>query len=183
MLSFGPPWKLALMGFVCFVAGLAFLIANWQLSELAAFVAMFLVARGALHLVTTSFEGVSGALSSLQGAGEMATGLLLLVWPDPTLLVLTVTVGVLVLVESTVDGVVVLATRGEVPHWRPRVLVDLLESAFAIALIARPAGTVHGTAITLGAIAVLAGALEIATATQRWRHPASEREAVVVVAA
>jgi uncharacterized membrane protein HdeD (DUF308 family) len=181
MLSFGPPWKLAVMGFVSFAAGLAFLIANWQLKELAAFVAMYLIARGALHVVTTSFDGVSGALSALQGGGEMGAGLLLLVWPSPTLLVLTVIVGVLVLVEGTVDAVVVLATRTEIPHWPLRVVADLLETVFAIALIARPAGTVHGTAVTLGAIAVLAGVLEIATAVQRWQQPEHEGAAVVVV--
>jgi uncharacterized membrane protein HdeD (DUF308 family) len=156
-------------------------VAHWQLSELAAFVAMFLVARGALHLVTTSFDGVNGALSALQGGIEMAAGVLLLGWPDPTLLVLTVTVGVIVLVEGTVDAVVVLATRGEVPHWQLRVTVDLLENAFAVALIARPAGTVHGAALTLGVIAVLAGTMEIATAFQRWHRPAGEGATVVVV--
>jgi len=181
MLSFGPPWKLALIGVVCFVAGLAFLIADWQLAELAAFVAMFFVARGALHLVTTSFDGVSGALSALQGGIEMGAGTVLLVWPHPTLLVLTVIVGVLVLVEGTVDAVVVLATRDEVPHWSLRVIADLLELAFAAALIARPAGTVHGAAVTLGAIAVLAGVVEVTTAIQRWRLPSDAATSVVVV--
>ena len=40
MLSFGPPWKLALMGAVSLVAGIALFFVDWQLGELAAFVAM-----------------------------------------------------------------------------------------------------------------------------------------------
>jgi uncharacterized membrane protein HdeD (DUF308 family) len=182
MLSFGPPWKLALIGVVSLVAGSAFLFAHWQLSELAAFVAMYLVARGALHLVTTSFAGVSGALSALQGGIEIAAGILLLAWPDPTLLVLTVTVGALVLVEGTVDAAVVLTTRDDVPHWPLRITADLLENALAIVLIARPAGTVHATAITLGAIAILAGTTEIATAIQRSRQPTNQHTAATTIA-
>jgi uncharacterized membrane protein HdeD (DUF308 family) len=171
MLSFGPPWKLALAGSVGFVAGVALFLTDWQLSALVAFVAMFFVARGALHLATTSFEGTTGALSALQGGGEMVAGLLLLVWPSPTLVVLTVVVGVVVGVESIVDGVVVLTTRDDVPHWTLRVMVDLVEVVLAIALVARPEGTVDASAMTLGAIALVAGTLEIATALQRGHRP------------
>jgi uncharacterized membrane protein HdeD (DUF308 family) len=180
MLSYGPPWKLAVMGAVSVIAGIALLIVNWQLAELAAFVAMLFIARGALHVVTTSLEGVTGALSAIQGGGELAVGLLLLAWPHPTLLVLTVVVGVLVLLEGTVDATVVLTSRAEIAHWQYRLGADLGANALAIALIARPAGTVHGAAVTLGLIAVLAGVVEVATAVSRQRRHTVTIEAVVV---
>jgi uncharacterized membrane protein HdeD (DUF308 family) len=183
MLSYGPPWKLGLVGAISVVAGIAFFLVDWRLDELAAFVAMFLIARGALHIVTTTFEGTSGALSALQGGGEIAGGILLLVWPHPTLLVLTVVFGVIVLVEGTVDATVALATRSERTHWQYRFVADLVENALAVALIARPAGTVHGAAVTLGAIAVLAGIVEIATAVARQRGGERVEIRSVVVAA
>ena len=181
MLAFGPPWKLGLTGAVAVFAGVALLLVNWQLPQLAAFVAMLFVGRGALHVVTTSFAGVTGALSALQGGGETGVGVLLLVWPHPTLLVVAVVVGTWVVVRATVEATLTLATRGDRPRWPVSLGVDLVELALGVALIARPADTVHAAALTLGAIAILAGAIEIVTAVARMRH--HPRPAVVEVGA
>src|SRR5690242_15266983 len=97
MPTYGPPWKLALIGAVAVVAGVALLLVDWTVPQLAAFVAMLLVARGSLHVVTTDFEGVDGALATLRGVAEIGVGIALLAWPHPTLLVVAVLVGVLVL--------------------------------------------------------------------------------------
>jgi uncharacterized membrane protein HdeD (DUF308 family) len=163
-MSYGPPWKVALTGGVFVVAGVALLMVDWGLAQLVAFVAMLLIARGALHAVTASFAGVTGALSGLQAAAEASVGILLLVWPHPTLLVVGVVVGVLVLLQGTVDGAIVLSTSAERPHWPLRLVADLVQNALGIALIARVGGTLHATGLTLGALAVLAGVLEIASA-------------------
>ena len=117
MFSYGPPWKQAVIGAVAVIAGLALLLIDWTLAQLVAFVAMFFVGRGALHLVTMTFEGVSGALSALLGCAEIGIGVLLLAWPNPTLLVLAAAVGGLVLVRGIVHATVVLATRAEQQHW------------------------------------------------------------------
>jgi uncharacterized membrane protein HdeD (DUF308 family) len=163
-MAYTPPWKIACTGAVLVVAGVALFFVDWELPELVAFVAMLLIARGALHAVTLSFVGVTGALSALQAGAEAAVGLTLLAWPDPTLLVFAVVVGVLVLVQGTVDATVVLATRAVRPHWPVHLGADLVQAVLGVVLIARPSGTVHGTALTLGAIAVLAGGVEILTA-------------------
>jgi len=164
-----PPWKLAIIGTVAVIAGVALLLADWTLRELVAFVAMFFVARGALHIVTMSFEGVHGALAALQGAGEVGVGLTLLVWPSPTLLVLAVVVGVWVIVRGILDATIALATRAEHPHWLVQLAPSVLEIALGITLILRPGGTVEDTAVTLGLLAVLVGILEISTAVGFWR--------------
>jgi uncharacterized membrane protein HdeD (DUF308 family) len=78
-------------------------------------------------------------------------------------LVLAVVVGLLVLVQGIVDATIVLSTRAERPHWPVRLIADLVQVGLGVVLIARPTGTVHGTALTLGAIAVIAGGIEIAT--------------------
>jgi uncharacterized membrane protein HdeD (DUF308 family) len=170
MYSYGPPWKLAVIGTVAVIAGVALLLMDWTLPQLTAFVAMFFVGRGALHVVTMSFEGVPGALSALLGYGEIGVGVLLLVWPSPTLLVVVVVVGVLVLVRSVVDATVVLATRAERMHWRLRLGAAVVELALGVTLIARPAGSLHGTAMTLGVLAVFDGVVEIAEAVARKHH-------------
>jgi uncharacterized membrane protein HdeD (DUF308 family) len=178
MSPYGPPWKLALTGAVAIAAGVALLLVDWNVAQLGALVAMLFIGRGALHVVTTtSFRGVTGALSALQGGGEIGVGLLLLAWPHPTLLVIAVVVGAWVVVQATVDATLVVATRGDQRRWWIRFGTDVVLFALGVALIARPAGTVDAAALTLGAIAVVAGAVEIATAVGRMRSEHRARRA------
>jgi uncharacterized membrane protein HdeD (DUF308 family) len=171
MSPFGPPWKLGVIGAVAVIAGAALLLVDWTIAQLAAFVAMLLVARGALHLTTTSFEGVTGALGILQSAVEAGAGVLLLAWPHPTLLVLTVLVGTIVVVQATVDATIVGTTRREHSRWTARLVADILQAGLGVALIARVSGTVRGAALIIGAVGVVAGGVEIATALSRRRAP------------
>jgi uncharacterized membrane protein HdeD (DUF308 family) len=165
----GPPWKLAVIGMVAIIAGLALFSIDWTLAELAAFVGMFFVARGALHIVTTSFDGLAGALSALLGWGEVAIGVTLLAWPTPTLLVFAVLVGSWVLAHGIVAMTVVLATRAARAQWQLGALSAIVDITLGVILITRPGGSVGGTAVTLGLLAVLVGALEIAMSIAR-RH-------------
>ncbi|MCU1464503.1 MAG: hypothetical protein JWM72_431 [Actinomycetia bacterium] len=169
MSPFGPPWKLGVIGAVAVIAGIALLLVDWTIAQLAAFVAMLLIARGALHLTTTSFDGVTGALGTLQGAVEAGAGVLLLAWPHPTLLVLTVLVGAIVVVQATVDGTIVGATRREHRHRTARLGADVLQVVLGVALIARLSGTVHAAGLIIGIVAIVAGGVEIVTALS-WRR-------------
>ena len=75
------PWKHALTGGVGIVAGVALLSADWSIAQLAAFVGLALVARGALHLVTTTgFVGFAGAFAVLHVAGDLGVGLTVVSW-------------------------------------------------------------------------------------------------------
>lgn len=165
----GPPWKLAIIAMVAIIAGVALLLVDWTLAPLAAFVTMFFVARGALHLVTTSFEGLAGALSALLGWGEVAIGVTILAWPTPTLLVFVVLVGSWVLAHGVTEATIVLATRAARAQWQLGFLSAIVEISLGVVLITRPGGAVSGTAVTLGVLAVVAGALELATAIARRR--------------
>jgi uncharacterized membrane protein HdeD (DUF308 family) len=169
MSPFGPPWKLGLIGAVAVMAGIALPLVDWTTGQLAAFVAMLLVARGALHLTTRSFDGVTGALGTLQGAVEVGAGVVLLAWPHPTLLVLSVVVGAVVVVQGTVDATIVGATRRESPHWTARLVADIVQVVLGIALIARSSGTVRAAALIIGGVGIVAGGVEIASALSRRR--------------
>ena len=157
-------WKSAIIGTVTVIAGIALVLGTWALDELVAFVAMFMVARGALHIVTMSFEGATGALAALQGGGEVGVGLLLLIWPSPTLTVLVVVVGTWVIVRAVVAATIVAATHLERVGWRLQFTASLIEVAFGLALIARPIDSVEGTAWILGALAGFDGLVEIVVA-------------------
>ena len=83
-MSASTPWKLAVTGGVGIVAGVALVSVDWTLASLAAFVGLALVARGALHLVTSaSFLGLAGAFAVLEVAGDVGVGITALAWPTP----------------------------------------------------------------------------------------------------
>jgi uncharacterized membrane protein HdeD (DUF308 family) len=183
MPSYGPPWKMAIIGAVAVVAGCALLMRDWPLAELTLFVAMVFVARGALHLVTMTFEGVSGALAALRGYSEVGIGVVLLVWPHPTLLVLGIVVGAFVVVRSTVAATVELATRGDLPYWQLHFASDVIEIALGVAIIARPDGSVHGTTVTLAVLGIFTGVVEIAWAAAQKRAETQQHKTTNVRAA
>ncbi|MCU1468547.1 MAG: hypothetical protein JWM72_4475 [Actinomycetia bacterium] len=82
-----------------------------------------------------------------------------------------VAVGTWVVVRAAVAGTLVLATRGDRRRWWVRFAADVIELALGVAFIARLVDTVHAAALTLGAIAVRAGTIEIATAVIHMRRP------------
>ena len=98
-----PPWKLAVIGAVAVIAGLALVLVDWTLAQLTAFAAMLFVARGALHIVTTSFEGPLGALSALLGCGEFGVAAILIARPGGTASATALTLGVLGVLQGVVE--------------------------------------------------------------------------------
>jgi uncharacterized membrane protein HdeD (DUF308 family) len=85
------------------------------------------------------------------------------------LLVLTVLVGAIVVVQATVDGTIVGATRREHRHRTARLGADVLQVVLGVALIARLSGTVHAAGLIIGIVAIVAGGVEIVTALS-WRR-------------
>jgi uncharacterized membrane protein HdeD (DUF308 family) len=176
-MSNAPAWKVAVIGTVAITAGCALVIVDWTLPQLAAFLAMLFIARGALHLVTTTFEGMPGALSALLGLGEAAVGLLLLVWPSPTLLVIVVVVGVWTSARAVTLGTNILATRHQ--HVRVLIVPPTLELAGALVLFARASGSVDEVAVIVGALMIVEGVTELLLAFDVKRH---HRDSVSLVA-
>jgi uncharacterized membrane protein HdeD (DUF308 family) len=169
MSTYGPPWKLVLIGVVAIIAGVALLRLDWALAELAAFAGMFLIARGALHVVTTSFAGVTGGLATLQGAVEIGVGVVLLAWPDPTLFVLMVAIGALAIAQGTIDATLVAATHKDRPVWGFTFVTDVVQIALGLALVLVRTSSVRTAALLLGALAIAAGANEVVVGLVRAR--------------
>jgi uncharacterized membrane protein HdeD (DUF308 family) len=179
-MSNAPVWKVAVISAVAITAGCALVIVNWTLPQLAAFLAMLFIALGALHLVTTSLEGMPGALSALLGLGQVAVGATLLVWPSPTVLVIVVVVGVATITRAVTLGTNLLATRRQHPHTRLLLVPPVLELAGALVLFARASGSVADVAVVIGALVILEGVTELLFAFEAKRD--ERRGAVPLVA-
>jgi len=80
-------------------------------------------------------------------------------------------VGGLVVAQGVVDLTIVVATRDEHPHWPARLAADAVQIALGITLLARPADTVRAASVIIGALAILAGGVEIAAAVAQRHSP------------
>ncbi len=140
------PWKLAVTGGFGLLAAIALLSRDWTIGELAALAGLALVARGTLHLETASFVGVAGAVAVLGVVGDVGVGITALLWPSPTLLSLVLLVG------------------SDDSKWPMFLVFATVEVALAVALIARPTGSVRAAAVTIGLVLLVEGAREISHA-------------------
>jgi uncharacterized membrane protein HdeD (DUF308 family) len=178
-MSNAPTWKVAVIGAVAVTAGCALVVVNWTVPQLAAFLAMLFIARGALHLVTTSFEGMPGALSALLGLGEVAVGLVLLIWPSATVIVIVVVVGVWTITRAVTLGTNILATRRQHPHLRLLLVPPVVELAGGLILFARASGSVRDVAVVIGALMIVDGITELLLAIEAQRHAGRGPESLV----
>jgi uncharacterized membrane protein HdeD (DUF308 family) len=182
-----PPWKVSVIATVAIAAGVKLLVADWSLAGLSAFVALLLVAIGAMRILATPrFTGLGGALAALGAGGEVAVGAALLAWPRPTLLILAVVLGTWIVARSTVDGTIVITTRAGRSHWLAAFLVVVAEFILGAVLLTRPGGTARGAAVTVGAATVLQSTLVLAAAwgprrrERRWRRTRPARSVLVM---
>jgi uncharacterized membrane protein HdeD (DUF308 family) len=164
------PWKLAAIGAMTVVGGVALLSAGWSAEQLAAYLTLFFAARGTVHWVTSpGWGGLSGAMVVLLGGGELAVGLVLLAWPDPTDHVVAVVVGAWLLLYGIVATTIAVTTRTEEPRWRVPLAAALINAAFGVTLLVERHGTIKATSIVVGLLAVVEGGFEIVVAVTRGR--------------
>jgi hypothetical protein len=176
-------WKLALTGGMGIAAGAALLSVDWAPSQLAAFAGFALLARGALHVVTSApFVGFGGAFAALAVAGDVGVGIAALAWPDPTLATLSLLLGTWAVVRAIAGGTIAVTTRAHSRQW-------LLFFAFAIGaatlgaiLVASRDGTVREAAVLIGLLALLEGTREVSEAAFRARGERHRRARAVASA-
>jgi uncharacterized membrane protein HdeD (DUF308 family) len=167
-MSVSTPWKLAVIGGVGILVGIVLVSVDWDLAQLAAFVGLALVARGALHLVVTpSFLGLAGAFAVLEVAGDVGVGITALAWRDPTVLSLAVLIGSWVILHAIAGGTIAVTTPTEHPPWPLSLVCAFAAAVLGVILIARPNDSVRGVAVTIGLLALLEGTRDLTEAAVR----------------
>lgn len=156
------PWKHTLTGGVGIVAGVALLSVDWSISQLAAFVGLALVARGALHLVTTTrFVGFAGAFAVFDVAGDLGVGITVVSWPGPTKLTLALLIGSWAIVRAIAGATIAVTTRADHPWWLPSIVFAATAGVLGAVLIARSGGPLHATVVTVGLLALVEGTRDV----------------------
>ena len=157
-------WILLVSGIVVLIAGMIILDAKWTVSGLATFIAIVLMFQGLMRALTPPLDGSSRAWTVGFGLLEIVAGLVVLVWPGQTLLLIAVFIGAAIVVNGAVDIVGALANRHDVHYWWVLLIVGVIEVPLGIYLMRRPGLTLTVAVTIVGIWAVLVGILQIVLA-------------------
>ena len=164
-------WVLLASGIVSIVAGGIIAFADWTVGDLTVFIGTLLIIRGFLTTFSIPVDGSLRMWSVVLGLVEVAVGVSVWVWPDPTLLVVAFYIGWLLMFRGVMTIIGSVSGRRFLPYWGVILVAGILEVLLAIYLLGRPGLTLVATVLAIGLTAVFYGVLEAVLAFEVKRLP------------
>jgi uncharacterized membrane protein HdeD (DUF308 family) len=164
-------WVLLVSGLISIVAGGLILVINWTVSDLAAFLGAVFIIRGIFNMLSLPLDGSARAWSLVAGLLEVGVGVAVLVWPDPTLLVIAAFIGWWILLGGVMTIMGSIAARRILPYWGLFLALGIAEAALGVWLLSRPVLTLVATVLAIGLWSVLYGVVMVAAALELKRLP------------
>jgi uncharacterized membrane protein HdeD (DUF308 family) len=155
-------WALLLAGIVSVVAGGLILSIDWSVSDLAVFLGVLLIVRGVFTMFSIPVDGAMRTWAVVIGLLEALLGVAVLVWPDPTLLVVAFFIGWWVLFGGIMTIAGSISGRGVIPYWGWLLALGILETVLGFWLLSRPGLTLVATVFAIGIWAIVYGVMQIA---------------------
>jgi uncharacterized membrane protein HdeD (DUF308 family) len=150
-------WVLLLSGIVSIAAGGIILLVDWSVSDLALFLGALFIVRGFFNMVSLPLDGSARGWAVALGLIEVGVGIAVLVWPDPTLLVIAAFIGWWVLFSGVMTVVGSISARRILPYWGLFLALGILEAVVGMWLLYRPGLTLLATVLAIGFWAILYG--------------------------
>lgn len=166
---------LLLNGVVLIIAGVLIFSIDWSVRSLSTFIGALFIFEGLWAILTVGIDNrianlATGALSGL-------AGLVIIVWPSPSLTVLGIFLGSWLIVLGTISISGAFAARRVLADWWLLLLVGLAEVPLGVLALASPGATLAAL-ITVGGIwAAAVGAMRIVYAFELRRLPEAVDEA------
>jgi uncharacterized membrane protein HdeD (DUF308 family) len=159
-------WVLLLSGIVSIVAGGIILLVDWSVDDLAIFLSALLIVRGIFNMVSLPLDGSARGWAVVLGLLEVGVGIAVLVWPDPTLLVIAAFIGWWVLFSGVMAVAGSISARRILPYWGLFLALGILEIVVGIWLLYRPGLTLLATVFAIGLWSMLYGVVLTAVAIE-----------------
>jgi uncharacterized membrane protein HdeD (DUF308 family) len=150
-------WALLLSGIVSIVAGGVILLVDWSLNDLAVFLGALFIVRGIFNMLSFPLDGSARGWAVALGLLEVGVGIAVLVWPDPTLLVIAAFIGWWVLFSGVMTVAGSISARRILPYWGLFLALGILEAVVGVWLLYRPGLTLLATVFAIGLWAILYG--------------------------
>jgi uncharacterized membrane protein HdeD (DUF308 family) len=157
------PWVLVLVAGICTTAfGLLVLFNPWDTVRALIFLVAVAFIISGVATVLERDERFPATVTVASGAIWVATGLVILAWPDATLRVLAVLAGIGLIIRGVLRAAV--AWNEQVIHKTYYVVMGVVNLVFGIVVIAWPEPAFTIVAFLLGINIFIAGLLETAMA-------------------
>jgi uncharacterized membrane protein HdeD (DUF308 family) len=155
---------LLLNGLVLIVAGVLIWSIDWSVRSLSTFIGALFIFEGLWIMLTA---GISfRAANFLTGLLSLAAGIVIIAWPEPSLIVLGIFLGSWLIVVGTISIAGAFAARRLLPDWWLMLILGVTEVALGVLALADPGATLAAL-ITVGGIwAVVIGAMRVVLAFQ-----------------
>src|SRR4051812_35126189 len=164
-------WMLLLNGAVLIVAGLLVFSIDWTVRSLATFIGALFIFEGLTYALTTGIDARVRRANVVTGLLSIATGIVIIAWPGPGIVVLATFLGAWLIVVGTLTISGAFAARRVLSDWWLLLITGLLEIPLGVLALANPGATLAAL-ITVGGIwAVAVGVMRIVLAFEIKRLP------------
>jgi uncharacterized membrane protein HdeD (DUF308 family) len=162
-------------GVLLVVAGVLIFSIDWSVRSLSTFIGALFIFEGVWAMLTVGIDNRVANLIS--GLLSVAAGVVIIVWPSPSLVVLGIFLGSWLIVLGTITVAGAFAARRVLSNWWLLLLLGLAEVPLGVLALANPGATLAAI-ITVGGIwAVAIGAMRIVYAFELRRLPEDVDEA------
>jgi uncharacterized membrane protein HdeD (DUF308 family) len=170
-------WVLLLNGALLVVAGVLIFSIDWTVRELATFVGALFIFQGLTEALTTGIDARVRRANVITGLLSIATGVLIIVWPEPGLLAVAIVLGAWLIVSGTIAIAGSFAAREVLPNWWLLLIIGLFEIALGVLALANPGATLAALITVAGIWAIAIGVTRVVLAFEVKRLPSYVDEA------
>ena len=157
------PWVL-LNGLVLVVVGVLIWSIDWSVRSLSTFIGALFIFEGFWAMLTAGIDNRAANFGA--GLLSIAAGIVIIAWPDPSLIVLGIFLGSWLIVIGTLTIAGAFAARDVLPDWWMLLLLGLLEIPLGVLAFAAPGATLAALITVGGIFAVVVGVGRIVLAFQ-----------------
>jgi uncharacterized membrane protein HdeD (DUF308 family) len=159
-------WVLLVSGIVSIVAGGIILLVDWSVSDLAIFLGVLFIVRGICNMVSLPLDGSVRGWAVALGLLEVGVGIAVVVWPEPTLLVIAAFIGWWVLFSGVMTLAGSISARAILPYWGLFLALGIFEAVVGVWLLFQPGLTLLATVFAIGVWAILYGIIVTAVSIE-----------------
>jgi hypothetical protein len=157
-------WVLLLNGALLIVAGFLIFSIDWTITDLATFIGAMFIFQGAAEALTTGTDARVRRANVIVGLLSIAAGVLIIVWPEPGVLVVAIVLGAWLIVMGTLAVTGAFAARQLLPNWWLLLILGLLEIPLGVLALANPGATLTALITVAGIWAIAIGVMRVVLA-------------------
>jgi uncharacterized membrane protein HdeD (DUF308 family) len=164
-------WLLLVVGVLSVAAGIVILEVDWTVRALANVIGIVLIVRGIFDALTPPVDGAPRSWSLASGGLSIVLGVVVLVWPTPTLHVVAILIGAWLLVTGIFEMVGAIANHRTLPLWGVTLVAGMISTVLGVWALRRPGMTIAVLIVLVGIWAIVVGTLEVIASFEVKRLP------------